>query len=421
MVMRTTLIRVVVWAAVTTALTAPCVAGQSTSTPPTTTSKKKTAAPSQGPKGKAPADSPAFDQLVKQATAAREANNLDEAVALYQKAVRLRPSWVEGHWYLATSLYERDRYADALPSFRRVTQLAPNNGEAWTFAGLCAFQLKNYDDALSDLLRGRAAGAGSNQALVSVARYHLAILLTRIENYEQALETLWEFAREGDDGPRIIEAMGIATLRMPLLPSDVPGAKRDLVMVAGRAAYFTGARFSSAAQKVYEELVARYPESPNVHYAYGVFLTAEHPDEAIEQYKAELQVSPRHPWAKMQLAFEYIKRGEFEAARTYAEQAVEEAPNIFIAHRALGQVLLETGDIQGAIREYETGVSMAPQSPAMRFALARAYRRAGRTADADREQAEFARLDRLVRTQKSGVQSVGGTEVDGASGTSTPK
>ena len=114
----------------------------------------------------------------------------------------------------------------------------------------------------------------------------------------------------------------------------------------------------------------------------------------------------------MQLAFEYIKRQDMEKARPYAEQAVEEAPNVFVARRALGQVLLETGDIEGAVREYEAGVKLAPDSPSMRFALARAYRRAGRAVDADREQKEFARLDRLLRAQRGGEQSVGGIELD---------
>jgi predicted Zn-dependent protease len=101
-----------------------------------------------------------------------------------------------------------------------------------------------------------------------------------------------------------------------------------------------------------------------------------------------------------------------EKARPFAEQAVEEAPNVYVARKALGQVLLATGDVQGAIREYEAGVKLSPESPSMRFALARAYRRAGRTADADREQKEFARLDRLVRAQRGGEQSVGGIELD---------
>jgi predicted Zn-dependent protease len=83
-----------------------------------------------------------------------------------------------------------------------------------------------------------------------------------------------------------------------------------------------------------------------------------------------------------------------------------------VARRALGQVLLETGDIEGAIRELEAGVKMEPNSPAMRFSLARAYSRAGRAADAEREQMEFTRLERMVRRARSGPQSVGGIELD---------
>jgi tetratricopeptide (TPR) repeat protein len=371
------------------------------------------ARPPAAPKPRASAaSSAAFDRLAQQAEAAREAQRLDEANGFYEKGLKLRPTWVEGHWYLGANSYELDRYDIARDAFRRVVQLQPDNGAAWTFKGLCEFQLKNYDEALANLLRGRSLGIGQAKGLVSVARYHTGLLFNRNEQHEQALQTLKDFAQEGDDGPRIIEALGLAALRIPLLPADVPGPKREMVMLAGRAAYYTAARFNAAAKKAYEELVARYPEAPNVHYAYGVFLTGEEPDAAVEQYEAELKVSPRHPWAKMQLAFEYIRRGEWDNARPWAQQAVEEAPTVFVARRALGQVLLEQGDIEGAVRELEAGAKMAPDSAAMRFALARAYRRAGRSAEAEREQIEFARLDRISRTQRQGAQSVGGIELD---------
>jgi tetratricopeptide (TPR) repeat protein len=264
---------------------------------------------------------------------------------------------------------------------------------------------------LSDLVHGRGLGGGSaNKELVSVARYHMGILLTRNEEFDQALQLLNAYAVEGDDGPKVIEAMGLAALRMPMLPADVPGTSRAQVMLAGRANYFMAARLPAAAQAAFEELATRYPETPNVHYAYGVFLAGEQPDKAIEEFKTELKISPRHPWAKLQLATEYIRRQDWESARPWAEQAVAEAPDVFVAHRALGQVLLETGDVEAAIREFEIGVHQAPDSPAMRFVLARAYRRAGRIADADREQAEFARLDRTLRLQRTGSQSVGGID-----------
>jgi cytochrome c-type biogenesis protein CcmH/NrfG len=87
---------------------------------------------------------------------------------------------------------------------------------------------------------------------------------------------------------------------------------------------------------------------------------------------------------------------------------VQEAPTQFVAHNALGQVLLGLGDNEAAVRALETAVKLAPDSPAMRFGLARAYRAVNRQADADREQAEFTRLDRLIRQQRTGENSVGG-------------
>ena len=251
-------------------------------------------------------------------------------------------------------------------------------------------------------------GVGDAPELGSVARYHAAVLMTRNEQYEQALETLGEFAGEGDDNPRVIEAMGIATLRMPLLPIELPPDRRERVLMAGRASYMMATRNTAAAEKAIDALVARYPEAPNVHYAAGVFLLQEQPDKAIEEFKRELELQPGHAWAVMQIAYEYLKRGDGETALPWARQAVAAAPNAFPAHKALGQALLETGDIDGAIKELTLGIRLAPESPGLHFQLARAYQRAGRLDDATRERNEFTRLDRLARTQRSGAQSVGG-------------
>ena len=145
-----------------------------------------------------------------------------------------------------------------------------------------------------------------------------------------------------------------------------------------------------------------------MHYAYGVFLSLEKPDEAIEEFKRELEVQPGHPSSLMQLAYEYLKRGDATEAVPWAKQAVAAAPNAFPAHKALGQALLETGDVDGAIKALLTGIKLAPESPGLHFQLARAYQRAGRLEDAERERNEFTRLDRLARTLKTGAQSIGG-------------
>jgi tetratricopeptide (TPR) repeat protein len=356
----------------------------------------------------ASAEPAGFAAVAKEASAARDANDLDKAVTLYKRALALKPDWTEGWWHLGTTCYDLDRYADANDAFRRVLAKDDSDGVTWVFKGLTSFKLKRYDEALSELTQARRRGVTSSREISETARYHTALLLTRNEQYEQSLAVLSDFGLEGNDSPRIIEAMGLATLRMPILPDDLPGTRRELVMMAGRAQYFMAARLLQASQNAFETLAARYPDTPNVHYAYGVMLAGEQPEQAIERFKRELKVSPTHVLAKIQIAFAYIKRSEFAEAKPWAEQAVQEAPTEFIAHNALGQVLLATGDTEGAVRALENAVKLAPDSPAMHFALARAYRAANRSADADREQAEFTRLDRLIRQQRTGENSVGG-------------
>jgi tetratricopeptide (TPR) repeat protein len=289
-----------------------------------------------------------------------------------------------------------------------VVRLAPKNGAAYAFLGLCEFGLKDYDRSLQHLLTSRILGVGDTADLGNVARYHASILMTRIEQFEQALETLGEFASAGNDNPRIIEAMGVATLRMAMLPTEAPPDRREMVLMAGRASYMMATRNIAASAKAFEALVARYPETANVHYAYGVYLLQEQPDKAIEEFKRELELQPGHAWSLMQIAFEYLKRGEGPTALPWAQQAAAAAPNAFPAHKALGQALLETGDVDGAIKELQIGIKLAPDSPGLHFNLAKAYQRAGKAEDAAREREEFTRLDRLGRTQRSGAQSVGG-------------
>lgn len=409
------------WAAALVALATGVAAAQSA--PPATgkpaakptTTQKPAAAPANPPARTADApkplpETPEFKKAASAAAQAREANRLDEAIALYLKAVTIKPDWSEGWFHLGTMSYELERPEQARDAFRRVLFANPGNALSWALMGLSEFQLKEYDAALDHLLRARTLGIAAEKGVAPVVRYHAAALLTRIGQYDQAIQLLNEFAVEGNDNHRVIEAFGLSALRMPMLPDDLPGTQRDLVMMAGRAQYFSAARMLPAAKQSFEQLVTRYPETPSVHYAYGVFLLGEEPDLGIKHLQEELRISPNDNWAMLQLAFEYIKRSEYETAVSWARKVVDGDPSNFAARKALGQALLDSGDTAGAIEQLEAGVAIAADSPALRFQLAKAYQKAGRTADAARERKEFVRLDRIVRGTRTGSSSLGGFE-----------
>ena len=66
------------------------------------------------------------------------------------------------------------------------------------------------------------------------------------------------------------------------------------------------------------------------------------------------------------------------------------------SYYVLGRAFLEIGDNENAVKELETARQLAPGSPAVRFNLARAYTRVHRTADAEKERAEFQRLNQIM-------------------------
>ena len=234
-----------------------------------------------------------FAQVSKQAAAAREANRLDDAVRLYRESVRLRPNWTEGWWYLGTLLYDQDRYPEARSALRRFTALDPKAGPGWALLGLCEFETKEYRQAGEHLERARKLGIEANPQLTEVASFHEALLLTRFEKYEAALEILIDFARAGQDKPAMVEAAGIAALRKPMLPAELAEGDRELVMQVGRAVMDTGARRVAQAQKEFEEIIAHHPGEPQLLYLYGSFLLISDPEAGMRELKkaAELGVN----------------------------------------------------------------------------------------------------------------------------------
>jgi Flp pilus assembly protein TadD len=350
-----------------------------------------------------PAAAPAaeFERLKQQAHAARAADKLDEAVALYLKALKIQPQWKEGWWFLGTLFYEADRYVEGRDAFRHLVALDQRFGPAFSLMGLCEFRLREYEQALLHLRRGNDMGLGENEELIRIARYHEAILHARFEQFEMAYDVAVKYVLKKEPTPSTLELLGLILLRLPYLPNDLPAAKREVVNKTGRAAFLAASDDAAGAQREYRELIASFGHEPGVHYAHAVFLLRGDSDAGIAALKRELELSPKHVTARLLLAFEYLKRNEPAEGLPYAQQAVQLAPDLFAAHNAYGRLLLEAGQVEPAIKELELGVKQAPTSPEMHFALSKAYAKAGRPKDAERARAEFARLDKLRNAQQA--------------------
>ena len=339
--------------------------------------------------------SQSFEQLSVKAQQAYDANRDDEAARLYSEAVKLKPDWAEGWWALGMIDYEHDRYLQCRDELSHMVALDASAAPGWALLGLCEFRTKQYDLAFEHLKKAHMlvpVKEPGGQLLV-IADYHLAMLLTRQGAFEVAQEILaLHVAPKARNNSEMLFASGVASLRMPILPSEVPANQHDVVAMAGKAFWDLATQPPEESESDFKSLLAAYSNFPNVHYFYGTSLGARHPEQSAPEFLAELGVSPDSVPARVQLALRYDVEGKTDEALKYAREAVALSPDSVGAQLALGQALRSGGDDEHALAAYLAAVRLDPVSPKIRLYLANTYRALGRNDDMRREQAEYSRL-----------------------------
>jgi tetratricopeptide (TPR) repeat protein len=334
-----------------------------------------------------------FSKLSKQADQARDTDRLDEAAALYVRALALQPKWAEGWWSLGTIEYDRDQYARAAVDFEKVIALDSSNGTAHAMLGLCQFELGKDERALTNLLAAERLGVTKDERLRNVALYHMGILQLRVKKFGDAKETLGHLAVDRVRTKELTIGLGLAALLLTPKespPEGTPGA--DVVERAGEAEVRLDSNEFDQAKQKYAQLTSEFPDYPNLHFAFGRLLLETHDtDEAIAEFQRELQRDPKNVNSMLEIAA-VLRMTDPQGALKYAIEAAQLAPQLPFAHYLLGLLRFDTGDPAAAIPELEIAQKAFPQEAEVYFSLGNAYGRVGRKADAAKARAEFARL-----------------------------
>lgn len=241
----------------------------------------------------APSSATDFQSLATAAANAREAGKTDEAIRDYQAAVQVHPDWAEGWWYLGTLRYEEKEFSEARPSFQKVVEFLPAMGAAWNFLGLCEFEIQDYPDARSHLEKGQALGGADDPEIARVATYHLGLLRIKAGEFEAASTLLAASFTDAQIPEQVRNALGLALLRVPLLPTEIDPSQDALLHAAGEAAALAAKGDAFKSIESLAALVRSYPNTPFVHYALGKALAnAGRFEDALQQQRMETKLSP---------------------------------------------------------------------------------------------------------------------------------
>jgi tetratricopeptide (TPR) repeat protein len=318
-----------------------------------------------------PAD---IESLRRQALEEGETGKTDEAIRDYRRVLELQPDWKEGEWNLGMLQYDSNRFAEARSTFQKVVQFAPSLGIAWSLLGLSEYETQNYDDALVHLEKAQAFGVQDDE-IARVSSYHLGVLQVRASEFERASSLLLATFGTGVVSPQAKIALGLAMLRVPLLPEQLDPSREALVLAAGDAATAGNDELVHLAA-----MLQSYPEIPYLHSAYGLALAqAGKEKEAREQLLAEAKISPDSPIVWIELSLVQLRLGAVSESLKAAQKAVQLAPHDKRAHEVLAQAWEAAGKREQAAveRRFVSHAATSHPAPEKRIALLYANTGAG--------------------------------------------
>jgi len=335
-----------------------------------------------------------FDAISAKAQQAYEANEIEQAAQLFSDALKLRADWTQGWWALGMIDYQRNRYAECRDELKHMVELDSSAAPGWALLGLCEFRTKQYDDSFQHLKKAHMMvpeGQGVGQ-LFDMTDYHLALLLNRQGAFELAQGMIMRVARRVHESAEMSFAAGLACLRMAVFPEEVPDKQRDVVTMAGKAFWSLATLTPSESEANFKALVSKYPKFPNVHYYYGTYLAAHHPELCATEFLEELRITPDSVPARVELALRYILEQKLVSALQFAREAVALSPESVGAQLALAKVLRAQGHEEQALAPLLQAKKLDPVSPQISLYLASSYRSLHLTEEMRKEMAEYERL-----------------------------
>jgi tetratricopeptide (TPR) repeat protein len=336
-------------------------------------------------------------QIASEAQAAMRQGNYDLAIRDFGRLVKIAPQFAESHANLGIACYSAGRFAEAAPELREALKLKASLSNARYFLGLSLAKSGQCHEAVSYLSKDYAA-IRDPQLKREVGTEAVRCGMASNET-EKALDVLRWLDRDFPSDP------GVLYLSSHVYSDLATRASERLLFTAPDSveAHETNAEILELqgklddAAKEYRKILASNPQLPGMHYHLGRLLLSGPQDastqtQAQQEFEEELKINPGDALSEYELG-ELSRRARRwdDAIQEFAASAKSD-PTLADALIGLGKSLLSAGRAPEAVAPLDRALSLEPDNLAAHYELSLAYRRLGRTENADREEAAYQKL-----------------------------
>lgn len=315
------------------------------------------------------------------------------AIPVLRDIASLDPKNVNALANLGVLVFFQGNYEDAIPSLHAALQLQPDLSKIEALLGIAEKRTGHPKEAQEDL--ERAFPNLDDRKIQIEAGLELIELDSAAAQLAKALSVAAKLEELAPQNPQILFAayqisrkmMDQTLLSMMVAAPDT--AEMHMIMAGelGRQGDHTGA----IAQ--FREAIRLNPMLPGAHFELAEQLRTS-PDAALNaqaeaEYKAAIQVNRYDELAWRQLGGIRAGKNDFKTAEEDYRKALALQPKDSDAETGLAIVLISLNRTNEAVSLLEGAVKDDPTNLVAHYRLSMLYRRAGRTADAQREMDTF--------------------------------
>jgi len=337
-----------------------------------------------------------LDSVLSRALVLHQTGDLEGAVALYVQVLRVTPGASRIRSNLGAAYAGLGRYEEAIDAYRRALQ-GEDDPSIRLNLGLSLQKVGRLEEAAEEVSSVVAAQPGNRAAVLLLADCRL-----RLAQNLKVVELLRPFAEAAPDDKAVAYLLGSALLGLDRTAEAQVVMNRVFADGSPEAHVLLGSMYSRQQQcdEAIQELGkarAVNPKLPLVNFLYGRCLM-ERSDwaGAAAAFRQELEIDPNHFESNLLLGNLLREEGRHEDALRYLTRAQRLRSSDLTVKYSLGVAYLSLGRMDDARPLLEEVAAAAPNHLPTHMQLAVLYVRLGRTADAARERAIAARLQKDV-------------------------
>lgn len=305
----------------------------------------------------------AAEQLSTQGVALAERGHLDEAVALFQKAIVLAPLFADAYNNLGSAYSRLGRHDQAAAQYRLAIRRNALYPEAYSNLGIALSNLGEHEDA-SRAFR-QAVKQRPDWAL---AHLYWGNSLASLDRWPEALARFQEAARLDPADENIQLNLAIAQRETNRLDESAATLERLLDNNPNHVDALNNLAVTYCRREMFEraleclgQAVRRNPDFAAAYNNLGITLAhLRRYEEAIDAYRRALAIQPDHAEAYSNLGISLTLEGRHEEALASFGKALSLRPNYPEALNNQGIALKEIGRPLEALAGYEQALALKP-------------------------------------------------------------